>query len=135
MFFLFIKGLCDSTEYWQPINLNCLSYKNFNESCSLINLCYSPLNCTNGICLCSNLNNYYDTTTKNCLLQKSINITCLGASSCRSDQGLACLNGMCQCSQINYKWSIERSMCILPKTYTEQTCTYDSDCNVENGLI
>jgi hypothetical protein len=92
------------------------------------------MDCTNSVCTCGTYN-YYNNVTRTCNNQTLINATCTSTAHCRSDKGLSCVNGMCQCSTTGYKWSIERSSCILAKTYTEQTCNYDSDCNVENGLV
>jgi hypothetical protein len=92
------------------------------------------MDCTNSVCTCGTYN-YYNNVTRTCNNQTLINTTCTSTAHCISDKGLSCVNRMCQCSTTGYKWSIERTSCILAKTYTEQTCNYDSDCNVENGLV
>jgi hypothetical protein len=85
------------------------------------------------ICKCKSQNDYYDSTTEQCLLKKSISKECKTDLNCRDDKNLECKNRICSCNLMTPQWSITLDKCINPSDYNE-VCDSLIECDSIKSL-
>ena len=129
------KGTCDRVYQFFDTNLDiCMPKSSENGTCTSLNGCLGPMNCTNGICNCKSTE-YFDSTQLICRQKTLNNSACTLSWTCRQDLGLTCQSGLCQCNSLSEFWHATQKKCISLLSYSGTGCTSNSHCKPGKELI
>lgn len=96
--------------YLQPCLSELTSYTNQYGCSQAQNLICATSGQYSGYCSCAT-NNYFDTSSSQCVSKKLNSVSCTNVTECRTDLGLVCEN-TCKCPT-GYIWSSTSSICSL----------------------
>lgn len=118
---------CPNNQYFD--GYSCVSSKNWTESCSSLQTCYSYLSCdaTTSTCQCASTT-YFSNNT--CIPQKGYNTSCTSYLQCNNGLGLSCIGSVCSCSSTTF-WN--GTSCVKQLS-NGASCTSSSQCSMSSGL-